>query len=335
MVVTSQMRGEGLKVRALWYDAPGSAIVRDEILDASCPPGMALVATKWSAISRGTERLVMSGKVPAAEYGLMRAPFQSGDFPFPVKYGYCAAGIVEDGPAELAGKHVFALHPHQDRFYLAADQLCVLPDGLPLRRAALAANMETALNAVWDSGAGPGDNIIVIGAGIVGLLIAYLCARIPGTQVTAIDPLPERAAVASAFGARFQLPEAPLPDGGADIVFHTSASQQGLALALHAAGTEARVVEVSWYGDKDITINLGGSFHSRRLQLVSSQVGHVSPSRQQRWTYRRRLAKALELLCDSALDALVTEEFAFEDLPQKLPAYLNGKSAGLAALVRY
>lgn len=347
--MTSQVRGNELSAKALWYESPGIAALREEVLDmpdlAKDRPGQApsaLVRTHWSAISRGTERLVMAGKVPAGEYGRMRAPFQSGNFPFPVKYGYCAAGVVEDGPAAMCGKSVFALFPHQDRFVLPTNQLCVLPEILPLRRAPLAANMETALNAVWDSGAGPGDNIFVIGAGIVGLLITYLCARLPGANVTAIDPLAERASLVELLGASYRPADTQSLDftnsdasEGADIVFHTSASAQGLTSAISLAGLEGKIVEVSWYGDKEIAVPLGGAFHSRRLQLISTQVGHVAPSRRPRWSYHRRLSKALELLCDDRLDGLITDECAFEDLPQKLPGYLSGQSAGLATLVRY
>ncbi|MCC2098654.1 MAG: zinc-binding alcohol dehydrogenase [Hyphomicrobiales bacterium] len=338
--MTSQNRATGVSATALWYDGPGSAVLREDTL---APPesddGSPIVAvrTRWSAISRGTERLVISGKVPPEEYGRMRCPFQSGNFPFPVKYGYCAAGTVEEGPDDLLGASVFALHPHQDRFWIPASRLACVPGELPLRRATLAANMETALNAVWDSGAGPGDTIVVIGAGIVGLLICYLCARLPGAEVMAVDPRPGRSLLAHAFGAQFLTPDELLARGSlaADVVLHTSATQQGLASALAVAGMEARIVEVSWYGDSAIKVPFGGAFHSQRLQIVSSQVGQVSPSRSPRWSHNRRIAKALELLCDDTLDALITDEFAFEDLPETLPAYLGGESPGLAAVVRY
>ncbi len=342
LVVTSQMRGDKLSARALWYDNPAHAELRAETLcypEAGSATPMALVATQWSAISRGTERLVMSGKVPRSEYARMRAPYQCGDFPFPVKYGYCTAGSVEEGPPELTGRNVFVLHPHQDRFLVPADRVCPFPEALPPRRAPLAANMETALNAVWDSGAAPGDNIVVIGAGIVGLMICYLCAGMPGAYVTAVDPQQSRAPLARAFGAQFLLPEELGSRSGnsigADVVFHASATPAGLSSALRTAGMESRIVEVSWYGDEEVPIPLGAEFHSRRLQLVSSQVGRVAPSRRQRWSHNRRLAKALDLLCDDRLDALITDEFRFEDLPQVLPDYLLGPETGLAAVVRY
>jgi NADPH:quinone reductase-like Zn-dependent oxidoreductase len=226
----------------------------------------------------------------------MRAPLQEGSFPFPVKYGYCAVGLVEaaDEAPELVGRSVLCLHPHQTRFAAPISMLTPLPEALSPRRAVLAANMETALNALWDSGAGPGDRIVVVGAGLVGLLVAYLAAGLPGADVTVVDLDASRQPIAESFGARFATPADFGSPGDADVVFHASAAAAGLAVALGAAGLEARVVELSWYGEGDVPAPLGGAFHSRRLTLVSSQVGQVAPSRRPRWSYGRRLAKALE-----------------------------------------
>lgn len=318
--------------RALWYTGPGVV----ELKIASLPPlapGEARVRTQYSGISRGTERLILSGSVPPAEHGRMRAPLQEGDFPFPVKYGYCAAGVVEHGPPELQDKSVFCLHPHQDVFNAPVSMLVPLPDGLPTRRATLAANMETALNALWDSGAGPGDRIVVVGAGILGLLVASLAAKLPGADVTIVDTLPGRAPLASALGAAFAFPDAAPTD--ADVVFHTSASAPGFATAISCAGLEATLIELSWYGDNVIQASLGGAFHSRRLRLISSQVGHVAPLRRPRWNYRRRLEKALVLLQDPRLDALVADDISFDALPAVLPAVLTGSAATLPPVIRY
>lgn len=319
--------------RALWHVGPFSSELRAEALP---PPGAgeALVATLWSGISRGTERLVAAGLADPVHRTRMRAPMQAGEFPFPVKYGYCAVGEVEAGPDHLAGRLVFALAPHQDRFLAPAAALVPVPEGVPARRATLAANMETALNAVWDSGAGPGDRIVVIGAGLVGLLVTYLCARLPGAEVTALDPQTARAPFVAAFGAAFAPPHA-LDGMDADLVFHTSGSAEGLRAALACCGEEGRVVEMSWYGDRPVEVALGGPFHHRRLAIVSSQVGAVSPSRRPRWSHRRRLEKALALLADPALDALVTREVAFEELPAELPGILAGGAEGIATVVRY
>jgi NADPH:quinone reductase-like Zn-dependent oxidoreductase len=323
--------GGGQTARAIWYTAPGAVEIRSSVL-APLESGQAIVRTAFSGISRGTERLVIGGTIGQQEWERMRAPLQEGAFPFPVKYGYCATGTVEDGPDALKGRAVFCLHPHQDRFVAPVEMLIPVPDGVPIRRATLAANMETALNAIWDSGASAGDRIVIVGAGIVGLLVAHLAARLPGSDVTVVD-VADRRQIAKKLGAQFATPaDAPR---GADVVFHTSASPAGLATAIACCGLEATIVELSWYGDKDVPAPLGGNFHSQRLRLQSSQVGQISPGRRPRWSYRRRIEKALALLTDPALDALVAEEIAFADAPVALPRLLAPGAAGLAPVIRY
>lgn len=335
MLDDRDIAAQGVTARSVWYEAAGRIGLRDE----PCPSpaaGEALVEIRFSAVSRGTERLVFEGRVPPAEYERMRAPMQAGDFPFPVKYGYCAAGVVREGPPELIDAPVFLLHPHQSHCVVPVAALRRLPEGLPLRRAAIAANMETALNALWDSGAGPGDRIAVVGCGLVGLLVAWLAARLPGADVIALDTDATREQIVRSFGARFADPrEMPDQMRDCDIVFHASASVPGLATALAMAGLEAKVVEMSWYGEGAVAAPLGGAFHSRRLQLVSSQVGQISPSRRARWDYARRMDKALQLLCDERLDALLTHEFALEDTPRELAQFLRAGASGLAAVIRY
>lgn len=330
-MITRRSTGKIQVARAIWYAKKGVVELRQARL-APLQPGMARVRTLFSGISRGTERLVSNGAVAPGEWQRMRGPNQEGDFPFPVKYGYCATGVVEEGPADLVGLTVFCLHPHQEMFDVRPEELAIVPVGVPARRATLTANMETALNALWDSGAGPGDRIVVVGAGIVGLLVAALAARLPAVSVTSVDVDPARRPVAEALGAAFATPDAAPQD--ADVVFHCSATSAGLNTAISCAGFEGTVVEMSWYGDKPVTVDLGGAFHSRRLKLVSSQVGHVSASRRARWDYPRRRAAAISLLGDVALDALVSEEIAFEDAPRALPAVL-ASAAGLAPVIRY
>lgn len=321
-----------IQASALWYTGANECALK-AAEHARPGPGEVLIRMLWSGISRGTERLVFHGRVPASEQDRMRCPHQEGEFPHPVKYGYSAVGVVEAGPEMLLGRTIFTLHPHQERFVVPASAVTVLPEGLPPRRAVLAANMETALNGLWDAGVGPGDRIVVVGGGILGLLVAALAARIPGTDVTVVDVDASRAHLAELFGCAFALPaDAP---GEADAVIHTSATAPGLATAIAAAGMEATVVELSWHGAGETPVALGGAFHSRRLKLVSSQVGQVSPSRRPRWDYARRVAKALELLCDTRFDALITDEMAFLDAPARLPALFAPGAAGLAAVLRY
>jgi threonine dehydrogenase-like Zn-dependent dehydrogenase len=321
--------------RALWTIAPGIAELRTETLPARAPD-QALLHMLASGISRGTERLVLAGKVPENQHGVMRCPLQAGDFPFPVKYGYSAVAHVADGPADVQGKRVFCLHPHQDIF-LAPAAMCVpVPDAVPDHRAVLGANMETALNILWDAQPLPGERALVIGAGVVGLLVAYLLARIPAMAVTIIDPDASRRAIAEKLGVAFAAPEAAPTEQ--ELIIHASASPAGLRQALQCAAFEARIIEASWFGALEVALPLGEAFHSRRLRLISSQVGAVALSMRGRRSFGERMAQALGLLADPALEALIGPATRFEDLPKALPSLLNpapGQPAPLCPLVTY
>jgi NADPH:quinone reductase-like Zn-dependent oxidoreductase len=322
-----------LDTRALWYVNAGQA----EIRQGAAGAGPVRVETLWSGLSRGTERLVLEGRVPEGERERMRAPAQEGDFPFPVKYGYAAVGRVAEGPAELRGRIVFALHPHQAGFRCQPDFVLRVPEGVPARRAILAANMETALNAIWDAGLAAGDRIAVIGAGLVGCLTAFLARHHAGAEATLIDRIAERRVTAAELGVRF------VTSAEADTalqknfktVFHTSASAAGLALGLDLLGFEGTLVEMSWFGAGPVPVPLGGAFHSRRLRIQSSQVGHVAPAMRASVSHRDRLARALALLADARLDALITGEVAFAGLPDALPRLLAQDAPGIATAVRY
>jgi NADPH:quinone reductase-like Zn-dependent oxidoreductase len=318
--------------QALWYIRPSHAEIRTEKLIRP-GPGDVRVRALSGALSRGTEALVLAGRVPPSEFERMRAPFMGGNFPFPVKYGYSTVGRVEAGPPDLVDRIVFVLHPHQDIFNVPADAVVVLPDGLPPRRAVLAANMETALNAMWDGAPGPADRIAVVGAGLVGALAAFLCGRLPGVEVTLIDINAGRSEIARRLGVGFVAPTA--APANCDLVIHASATGSGLATALACAGDEATVLDLSWYGDGDVALPLGAAFHSRRLRLISSQVGQVAPSRRPRWTRRRRLAAALALLNDERLDALIAPAIPFADLPERLPNILATNSGLPCQLIDY
>ncbi len=308
-----------MRATALWITAAGRAQLRDEEVEPS--PGELVVETRFSAISRGTEALAFRGGVLRAERARMRAPMQAGSFPFPVKYGFAAVGRVTDGPAGLIGRDVFVPHPHQDRLAAPAEAVVPLPRGVPAGRAVLAADMETALNIVWDAGPAACDRIVVVGAGAVGALAGWLCAKLPGTEVTLVDIVPGRAALAAALGCGFAAPDAAPEE--CDLVIHASASGEGLATALAAAGLEAAVVDASWYGDRPPPVGLGGVFHGRRLRMVSSQARQVPTGRRARWSNRRRLEAALALLADPALDVLISGETAFERLAAGYGAILE------------
>ena len=328
----TRARGQTVVARALWYTKPGQAELRTERLPA-LQRGEARVRTLFSLISRGSERLVAHGEVPQSEWTTMRAPMQAGAFPFPVKYGYSATGIVTAGSKERVGTIVFCLHPHQDYFQAPESALLAVPDNVPARRATLAANMETALNAHWDAGTGPGDRILVVGAGTVGLLTAHLARQIAGTSVIICDIDPGRAELAAKLGIAFASPQDAPRDNR--VVFHTSATAGGLQTALDHASFEGRIIEMSWYGQKPVAVMLGGSFHSQRLQLISSQVGHVSPGHRGAVSHARRLATALTLLDDPALDHLVANDVAFEHVPENLTQIFGPSTSEPLSVIRY
>jgi threonine dehydrogenase-like Zn-dependent dehydrogenase len=317
---------------AFWVTGPG----RGELRPAALPqagPDEVLVRTLHTGVSRGTEALVLEGRVPPDQWDRMRAPFQEGDFPAPVKYGYLNVGVVERGPGPLVGRTVFALYPHQDRYVVPASAVAVVPDEVPARRAVLAGTVETAVNALWDARPLVGDHVAVVGAGMVGCCVARLLAGVPGAVVTLVDVDPARAAVAAALGVRFALPgDAP---GDQDLVLHTSATAAGLARSLDLLGREGEVVELSWYGDRPVAVPLGGAFHAGRLAVRSSQVGTVSPARAGRRTHADRRALALDLLRDPAYDVLLTGRSPFADLPDVLPRLASGDLPALCHTIDY
>lgn len=291
------------------------------------------VCTLYSAVSRGTESLVWQGQVPESEHQRMRAPFQAGEFPFPVKYGYINVGRVEMGPDHLVGQNVFCLYPHQRRYVVPAESVMAIPITVPVERAVLCANLETAVNALWDAAPAIGDRVTVVGAGVVGCLVAWLAAAIPGCDVELVDINPDREPLAGKLGAHFCLPDDARPER--DIVIHASASEAGLVTSLSLAGMEATVLEMSWYGDKRVSLPLGQSFHSRRLQIRSSQVGTIAPCQRARWNYQRRLALVMKLLENDVLDTLITGESLFEELPQTLERLVTDGRDVLCHRIRY
>ncbi len=320
---------------ACWIDGPHRAQIRPAAL-ATPADGEVQVRALHSGISRGTELLVYRGEVPASEFERMRAPFQEGDFPGPVKYGYASVGRVEQGSGAsqaLVGREVFCLYPHQTRYNVPAAAVHPLPEGVPPARAVLAANMETAVNALWDAAPRIGDRVAVVGAGVLGLLVAWLAARMPGCEVEVIDTNAARAPVAERLGVAFASPDTARPD--ADLVVHASGSAAGLATSLRLAAFEATVLEMSWHGQHPVTLPLGEAFHSRRLTLRSSQVGHVATAQRARWSHRRRLALALALLRDPALDALITDSAPFADIPAVLQRLAAGAPGTLCHRIDY
>jgi threonine dehydrogenase-like Zn-dependent dehydrogenase len=317
---------------AFWIFGPGQGALRSETLPT---PGAedVLVTALASGISRGTESLVFRGRVPASQHSRMKAPFQDGSFHFPIKYGYASVGRVESGPEELIGNRVFCLYPHQDRYVVPASAVVPVPDEVSTPRAVLAANMETAINGLWDAEPRIGDQVAVVGAGVVCTLAAALLARIPGVSVELIDVNPGKAAIAEALDLPFSRPEE--AEGGVDLVIHASGQPEGLRTALSLAGFEATILELSWYGDQPVTLPLGEDFHSRRLRLISSQVGEVARPVRGRWTHKERLSLALDLLADEAFDALLAPSKHFSRLPTVMSGLADSGQDVMCQVIAY
>jgi threonine dehydrogenase-like Zn-dependent dehydrogenase len=317
---------------AFWVVAPGRGELRREALSEP-GPGDVVVEALASGISRGTETTVFQGHVPDSQYRVMRAPHQAGEFTFPVKYGYSSVGAVVAGPDDWLGRRVFCLYPHQDRYVVPRRAVISVPATVPDERAVLAANMETVVNALWDAAPRLGDRITVVGAGVIGALAAALLARVPGAEVQLVDINPDKAETAAALGVSFALPKVATPR--ADLVIHASATSDGLATALDLAGFEATVVEMSWYGDREVSAPLGEGFHSRRLRLVSSQVGAIATAQRARWDRRRRLALALDLLADPRFDALLEPAVPFARLPEVMADLAAQPSKVMCQVIKY
>jgi NADPH:quinone reductase-like Zn-dependent oxidoreductase len=318
--------------RAFWLRAPGCGEIRPVGL-AEPGPADVVVRTVRSGISRGTETLVFRGGVPPDQRARMRAPFQEGDFPGPVKYGYLNVGTVEEGPPNLRGRTVFCLYPHQTAYVVPAGAVSIVPAGIPPARAVLAGTVETAVNALWDAAPLVGDRVAVIGAGMLGCCVARLLQRFPAVRVTLVDVDPERAGIAAALGVDFALPEE--AEGGCDFVVHTSATSAGLQRALDLLAAEGTVIDLSWYGDTEVRLSLGGAFHSGRLGIRSSQVGVISPARAARRTAADRVALALDLLRDPAFDALLTGESHFDELPEVMARLATGSLPAVCHTITY
>lgn len=318
--------------QALWYVSPETVNIGPVPLPVLAQ-GDCRIQTLYTGISRGTESLVYFGRVPPSEHTRMATPLMTGQLPYPVVFGYCNVGRVVEGPADWVGKTVFCLGPHQTMFDAPPSMLAALTPDVPAKRGVLAANMETALNAVWTGKPGPADDVVIVGGGVVGLLVAFLCRQLPGARVTLVDPLPARAAVCERLGITHVTTTATL--GNCDVVFHASGHPAGLQDALNIAGNEGTVVELSWYGDQPVRVELGGAFHSQQLRLQSCQVGHVESSHRPRWDYRRRLTAALRLLADDRLDHLLEPPVSFEQAPQAMPDIFGGTEPRLCQVIDF
>ncbi len=321
-----------LSALAYWLREPGAGEIRSVPLPDPGPDEV-LVRTLRTGVSRGTETVVFQGRVPPSQYRAMRAPFQEGRFPGPVKYGYLNVGVVEVGPPALQGRTVFCLYPHQTAYVVPARAVVVVPEGVPPSRAVLAGTVETAVNALWDAAPLVGDRVAVVGAGMVGCCVARLLSRFPGVRVTLVDIDESRADIAKALDVDFALPDDAV--AGCDLVVHASATSAGLQRSIDLLAPEGSVLDLSWYGDTEVTLELGGAFHAGRLSIRASQVGRVAPARRANRTTTDRLELALDLLHDDAFDALITGSSCFDELPHVMADIASGTTPAVCHTITY
>lgn len=315
---------------ALWHTSPEKSEIKQaasfEISGEICE-----IQSLYSLVSTGTERLVATGKIPTGLYNSMQVPYMEGDFSLPVKYGYSLVGEVVKGP--LLGKTVHLLHPHQDYCKVAAADVFPIPDEVPAVRATLASNLETAVNAVWDSGVSVGDRVAVVGFGIIGSLVARLLAQLPAVSLTILEKDPDRIKMAKSMG--FEVSPNENLSTPLDIAFHCSSTAAGLQTCIDTVGLEGKVIELSWYGDKSVELNLGGTFHPQRKVIISSQVSQIPASHQHRWDFRRRKEAVFELLKNPDFDLHTPKTTPFTNLPEVFSEIRKGSSKQLVWIVDY
>ncbi|MEM9671559.1 MAG: zinc-binding alcohol dehydrogenase [Bacteroidota bacterium] len=315
---------------ALWHLSERESSIRSQ----SLPPlktDECLIESLFSLVSSGTETLVANGQVPAELQDSMQVPYMEGSFGFPLKYGYSLVGKVIEGSENLVDRYVHLLHPHQQHCVVKETDVTVIPEGIPPQRAVLASNLETALNAVWDSHLSAGDRVLVVGMGLIGSLVALLASQFPATQIRVAETDPTRQSLAREQGFSLYDPS----DTPFDVAFHSSGSSTGLQTAIDAVGYEGQVIELSWYGTRSAEVKLGGSFHQQRKQIISSQVSQLPAHRQARWDYRRRKQTVLDLLQDDGWDDFLTATVDFTDVPALFDQLRLGDRSQLSWTLRY
>ncbi len=302
-----------IKIRKLVHVNPETS--RLESAGYSFEPGNELVIRSLaSLVSLGTERLVARGKVPGESYAAMKVPGMEGSFSFPCTYGYSLVGKVIEGPPQLKEQRVHLMHPHADRVIAEQSAISAVPERIPDHRATLASNMETVLNALWDSRMSGGEKVLVVGYGLIGALIASLVKAKEPKELFICDPDPAKKSLAANLGFNHQTPGQVLKDHY-DIVFHCSASGAGLQTAIDSAGFEGKVIETSWYGTREVCLKLGGSFHYMRKMIISSQVSSIPGHMKEDWDFDKRKKYIWQVLRDPWYDQLITRTIPFEDAP--------------------
>ena len=316
--------------QSFWVNKKRGSI-KKELLNQSLGNDELLVKAYYSGISYGTEKIVHDSQVPANQYEFMRAPHQVGEFNKEVKYGYLSVGKVVVGPKSMMNKMVYTMFPHQSMYILKSSLATLIPSHIPYKRALLTANMETAINAMWDSQPSIGDNTYVIGAGIVGILMAYVLSSTFGIKVTVIDNNASKKKLCKFFNIDFENNINCIKDP--DIIFECSGNASVLSDLINNSTLETKICILSWYGKQQSKIKMGENCFSRRLEIIFSQVGNITPIQSKKWDNLSRRALALKLLDNKKLDSLIDkQEIKLKELPN---FFKKGNTNGLCKVVKY
>jgi 2-desacetyl-2-hydroxyethyl bacteriochlorophyllide A dehydrogenase len=330
--------------QALVFVGPGRVEVVDE---EQAPPGAGevLVRTRVSAVSAGTERLVFRGELPRGLPLDESLPALAGaSSSYPARFGYAAVGdVAAVGPgvdATWTGRRVFAFAPHASAFAARAADVLPVPDGLDAERAALYANMETAVTLALDGAPRVGERVAVVGQGTVGLLATAVLARFPLQTLVVVDAAPARARLGLALGADAAVTDAAaarvaLGAAGADLTFELTGDPAALDVAVAVTGREGRVVVGSFYGSRRAPVDLGAHFHRGRLTIASSQVSHLPPALTGRWDRARRTEVTWRELARVDVAPLISHRFALGRAAEAYARLDAGPSQASQILLTY
>lgn len=319
----------------LWHNGKGQARFKNINLPSDkLRSGELILKSHYSFISAGTERTILSH--PPKNKNIsdeMTVPYMEGDFNSEFTYGYSLVGEVIAGSQKWLGKIVHVMHPHQDYIKVNDEDVIGIPEGISPKTATLISNLETVVNAVWDSGVTIGDKVLIVGFGNIGAMLASVIRRIPGVDLVILETNSMRKEIASK--QNFSVKSKTNPQSGFTISFNTSSTESGLQKAINNTVIDGKVIELSWYGPKIVSLELGGSFHYGRKHLISSQVSRIPPHKSQHFNFQSRKRIVLKILNEIDLDFIINLEIPFQKAPEFYKRLINEGINEIGVLFKY
>jgi threonine dehydrogenase-like Zn-dependent dehydrogenase len=314
--------------KALWHLSRSKSVLQQDELPLL---HNTIVQSLYSLISAGTEKLVAKGFVPEKLHGTMTVPYMQGTLGLPVKYGYSLTGKIVESEVFEKDALVHIMHPHQDIICVDAKHCMLIPDYIPVKRATLVANMETVINAIWDADLQKGTSVLVAGYGTIGALLARICKTQFDCNVYLIEKNENRAILLERHGYRLATEN----DILYDVAFNCTANETALQYCIDHVGEEGSVIELSWYGDKKVSLSLGESFHTMRKKIISSQVSSIPKAKRASWNYENRKQLAFSYLNDAFFDELITNEIPFAETQNFFEKLRSENLSGIGYCIKY